>query len=158
MMSIFSIFGRNKHLKNKMEFLEANATLYPDKILIETTDRVKEGFGISSMKLTILPVNTDNQNLGSTLRYHLNLSRSDLKIPKDYKEHYKNFLVRAGFKNGKEHHRNALNLAISQKQNLITISPSKNGGYTGKERGFHGIKDTDIIVGSDIDNFTLGSK
>ena len=65
---------------------------------------------------------------------------------------------KAGFKNGKEHHKNALHLTISQRQNLITISPTRNGGYTGKDRGFLGIKDAHVIVNADIDNLTLGGK
>jgi hypothetical protein len=34
----------------------------------------------------------------------------------------------------------------------MILSPTKNGGYTGKDRGFLGIKGFDIIVTTDIDN------
>jgi hypothetical protein len=46
-MSILAKFKRKKPIADVQQ---ANAILYPDKILIETTDRVKEGFGISSAK------------------------------------------------------------------------------------------------------------
>jgi hypothetical protein len=49
-MSIFNIFKREKDNQQKDTVLQASATLYPDKILIVTIDRVKEGFGISSTK------------------------------------------------------------------------------------------------------------
>lgn len=157
-MSIFNIFKRQKNTQQKNAVLQASATLYPDKILIETIDRVKEGFGISSTNISTLPIDVDNNTLGSTIRHHLNLTRTGLTIPKDYKKYYQNFLDKAGFKNGKEHHKNALHLTISQRQDKITLSPTKNGGYTGKDRGFLGIKDSDIIITADIDNSALADK
>ncbi|HKB43526.1 MAG TPA: hypothetical protein VKC90_04025 [Chitinophagaceae bacterium] len=153
-----SKYLRDMEYQSNQMILQASATLYPDKILIETIDRVKDGFGISSANMTILPVDTDIEILGSTVRRHLGLTKTGLPIPKDYKQHYSDFLRKAGFKNGKDHHRNALLLHISQKDNEIKIGPTRNGGYTGKERGFLGIKDADIIVNSNIDNTTLGDK
>src|SRR5690606_15689599 len=149
---------RQKDTQQKDTVLQACATLYPDKILIETIDRVKEGFGISSTNISTLPVDIDNNTLSSTLRHHLNATKTGLTIPRDFKKHYQDFLNKAGFIYGKEHHKNALHLTISQRQNKITLSPTKNGGYTGKERGFIEIKDSDIIVTADIDNSTLADK
>lgn len=157
-MNIFNIFSRKKNTTQEESVLQANATLYPNKILIATIDRVKEGFGISSTNISILSVDIDNLTLGSTIRQHLNSTRNSLTIPKDYKKHYQDFLDKVGFKNGKEHHKNAFHLIISQRQNKITISPTKNGGFTGKDRGFIGIKDSDIIVTTDIDNSLLAGK
>jgi hypothetical protein len=138
--------------------LQASVTLYPDKILIVTIDRVIAGFGILSTNLSILPIDVDLATLGSTIQQHLHLTKGDLSIPDDYKKHYKDFLAKAGFKNGKEHHANALQLGIFQRHNQITINPTKNGGYTGKDRGFVDLKDSDIIVNADIVNSVLGEK
>ncbi len=145
-------------MQPKEIILLAGATLYPDKILIETVDRVKEGFGISSTKITTLPVDADLETLGAIIRQHLNLSQTGLSIPKDYKQHYKEFLTKAGFKNGKEHHESALYLSILFRQDQIIIGPTKNGGYTGKDRGFSGIKGSDIIIDANVDNSTLAGK
>lgn len=100
-MSIFNIFKRKKNTEPKEKVLLASATLYPDKIIVETIDRVKEGFGISSTKVTILPIDTDSNLLGLIVRQHLHSTEIDLAIPKDYKQHYTDFLKKAGFKNGK---------------------------------------------------------
>jgi hypothetical protein len=156
-MSIFNLFKRQKETPAN-SILQANTTLYPDKILIETTDRVKEGFGISSSNITILPLNTDTEVLGSVVRHHLSLTKAGLPIPEDYKQHYNDFLKKAGFKNGKAHHRNALLLNIDQQENEIKITPTRNGGYTGKNRGFLEIKDICITVKADTDNAVLGDK
>lgn len=157
-MSILNIFKRKKEAQAKDIILQANAILYPNKILIATLDRAKEGFGISSANITTLPIDTDLEVLGSIIRHYMGLTKTGLPIPKDYKQHYHDFLKRAGFKNGKEHHRNALLLNILQKGNQIIIGPTRNGGYTGKDRGFLGIKDSDIILNADIDNTMLGDK
>ena len=108
------------------------------------------GFGISSTNVTILPANADIEVIRSTVRRHLTLTRTGLPIPKDYKQHYSSFLKKVGFKSGKEHHRNVLLLNISQRDNEIIISPTRNEGYTGKEAV--------IGVNADIDNATLGDK
>lgn len=157
-MNVINIFKRQNANQQNNTVLQASATLYPDKILIETIDSVKDGFGISSTNISFLPVDTDNNTLGSVLRHHLNSTRTGLATPKDFKRHYQDFLDKAGFKNGKEHHKNALYLTISQRQGKITIKPTNNGGYTGKNRGFSGIKDSDIIVNAEIDNSTLADK
>ncbi len=157
-MNILNVFKRQEEALQKEIVLQASATLYPEKILIETIDSVKEGSGICSTNISTLFVDIDGETLGSTIRQHLNSTKTALIIPKDYKKHYQDFLNKAGFKNGKEHHKNALRLTISQRQNQITISPTKNGGYSGKERGFSGIKDSDIITTTDIDNSTLARK
>jgi CDI immunity protein len=154
-MSIFDILKRNKPVA---DIQQANAILYPDKILIYTTDRVKEGFGIDSTKNTTLTIDSESQLIGATLRHHLGLTQINLLIPEDYKKHYAEFLKAAGFKNAKEHHKDALLLMIDQRNNIITISPTKNGGATGKDRGFLGIKDASIVVNADVDNKVLGEK
>jgi hypothetical protein len=96
--------------------------------------------------------------LGKTLRYHLSLTQANLSIPSDYKKHYVEFLNAAGFKNAKEHHKGALLLMIDQRDNMITISPTKNGGATGKDRGFLGIKDASIVVNANVNDKELGDK
>ena len=153
-MSFLNIFKK----KIKTRILEANATLYPDKILLCTTDRVKDGFGISSLNISLLPVDIDNETLGQKLRYHLSLTRTDLPIPQDYKKAYNEFLTKAGFKNGKEHHKDALFLMVSQQEKEILISPTKNGGFTGKERGFLVMNDVESIkLPVNIDDLSLGN-
>jgi hypothetical protein len=156
-MSLINVFKRQEsNLTSNV--LQASATLYPNKNLIDTVDRVKEGFGISSIKITTLSVDTDSQLIGATLKHHLNLTQINLPIPKDYKKHYADFLIAASFKNAKEHHKDASLLMIHQKDDIITISPTMNGGATGKDRGFLGIKGVDIVLKAETNNKDLGDK
>jgi hypothetical protein len=155
-MSLLNLFGR-KTTTSAVKVLQASATLYPDKILIETIDRVKEGFGISSLNLALLPIDASSELIGSKLKYHLSLTQHNLNIPKDYKKHYNSFLGAAGFKNAKQHHKDALHLTIDQRDENITIHPTRNAGATGKDSGFLGIKGTEIKLNSDISNQQLGN-
>lgn len=73
-MGIFNIFIRQNKPIQKDSVLSAGATLYPEKILIETIDTVKEGFGISSTNITLLPINVEAEALGAVVRHHLKLT------------------------------------------------------------------------------------
>jgi hypothetical protein len=154
-MSLLNLF-RRKATTAAVKVLQASATLYPEKILIETIDRVKDGFGISSPNLTTLPVNASSELIGSKLKHHLSLTKHDLNIPKDYKKHYDDFLRAAGFNNAKQHHKDALHLAVDERDENITIRPTCNAGATGNDHGFLGIKGTEIKMKSDVSNQELG--
>jgi len=154
-MNILEIFklGQKKH---KATVLGAGATLYPDKVVIETVDRIKDSYGVISTNLTILAPNVESNLLGQTLRHHLGQSRGDLKMTKDIDGQYAEYLKKAGFKNRKEHHRNALHLMISQKDGKISLAPTINGGPTGKKRGFMGTKEEPISMDSNVSDSELG--
>lgn len=157
-MKIFNIFKDNKDVQHEEKILQASATLYPNKIIVATIDQLKQGGGISSIKISILPVDTDSDKLGLAVRNHLSLTEANVPIPKDYKQHYADFLNKTGFKNGKEHHKGALLLNLYQKADTITISPTENGGFSGKDKGFLFIKDSNIILIDDMNNVILGDK
>jgi hypothetical protein len=148
-MGIFSIFIPRKKIQG------AGATLYPDKIVIETVNRIKNSSGVISANVTILSANEDSETLGQTLRKHLYESRDDLK-EKETGE-YKDYLKAAGFKNRNEHHKNALYLGVDQRNGKISLSPTINGGPTGKNRGFSEIKDS-IVLDTTITDKELGKQ
>jgi len=154
-MNILEIFKPGQGVR-KPTLLGAGATLYPDKIVIETVDRIKDSYGVISTNLTILDPGAESNLLGQTLKHHLGMSRNDLKMTNDIDGRYAAYLKKAGFKNRKEHHRNALHLAIHQKDLKISFAPTINGGPTGKNRGFMGTKEEPITVDSNASDSELG--
>ena len=154
-MNIWEIFKLGPRTR-KPTVLGAGATLYPDKIVIETVDRIKDSYGVLSTNITILDPNVESNLLGQTLRHHLGQSRDDLKMIKDIEGQYAEYLKKAGFKNRKEHHRHALHLMISQKDGKISLAPTINGGPTGKNRGFMGTKEEPIKVDINVSDPELG--
>src|ERR1700753_665136 len=111
----------------------AGATLYPDKIIIDTVDSLTVGYGLTSTtNFSILPVDSNNELLGAKIKSHLNLSLMNQPIPADFKENTKSWLKARGFKTGKSQYIMAKHLSISLKDSQLTISASINGGPTGK--------------------------
>jgi hypothetical protein len=156
-MNILDIFRRGQKTQTPT-VRGAGATLYPDKIVIETVDRIKDLYGIISANVTILDLTADSTSLGQTLRHHLGLSRDNLKKPtdKDIDKLYVDYLKKVGFKNRKEHHKNALHLTIYQKAGKIFLGPTINGGPTGKNKGFVNTKDQPLTVDTNTTDSELG--
>jgi hypothetical protein len=130
--------------------------LYPDKIVIETVDRIKDLYGVISTNVTILDPKADSALLGQTLRQHLEKSRDNLKKTTDIDGRYAAYLKAAGFKNRKEHHRNAFHLIIHEKDDKISLAPTINWGPAGKNRGFVNTKDQPFVVDIKASNTELG--
>jgi hypothetical protein len=148
-MRLFNIF------KSREKIRWAGATLYPDKIIIETVDQIKNSYGVSSANVTILNANEDPASLGQTLRRHLDQSRDNLKETETGE--YKDYLKAAGFKNRKEHYKNALYLTVEQRNGKISLTPTINGGTTGENRGFSETKEL-IVLNDTVTDKALGDQ
>ncbi len=129
-----------------MKTKQANATLYPDKIIIATEDKTVIGYSIVSPMLTNLQNDASADNIGENVKKHLALSKIDTPPPANFKVQYQEFLNAAGFKNAKAHHKGARHVSIYQQDQEIIITSTINGGATGKERGFLGSKDMQPII------------
>ena len=152
-MDILKIFGRQKITKKY-----ALAILYPNKIVIDTLDKVKAGFNTVSANPTILNTDSENQLLGRTVREHLELTKHNLNNPSqaELKVEQENFLKAYGFKTLKSYHANAKYLSITEQDQEIIIEPTKNGGSTGKERGFSYGLGKSISIEKNIKDEELG--
>jgi len=148
-MGLLNIF------KTKPKTKGAGATLYPDKIILGTVDRIKNSDEVITANVTVFDANVDSEILGKTLRYHLDQSRENLRAD-DTTERYKDYLKAAGFKTRKEHHKNALHMMVSQKDGKIFLEPTINGGTTGKDRGFANTTDEPIVVDEKVSDKELG--
>lgn len=135
-MRLFGIFKAQNRRQR------AGAILYPDKIIIQTIHTIKNSYGVISSDVSILNANEDSESLGRTLRKHLAQSRDDLKTTETGQ--YKDFLKATGLKTRKEHYKNARYLVIDNRNGKISLTPTINGGTTGKDRGF--AETTEIIT------------
>ena len=157
-MSLLNLFKKKETTVPK-KVLQASATLYPDFILITTEDKTVVGYSITTTTITKLPVEASAETIGHLVRKHMSLSKTDVPAPTDFKVHYKEFLHTAGFKSAKEHHKGAKFLSIYQKDDVITINPTHNGGATGKDRGFIGVKGMATVqVCSEITDAEFGEQ
>jgi hypothetical protein len=157
-MSFLKPFKTKAHAAQpKIE--QAIATLYPEQILIATVDRTVVGYSITTPEISKLPVDAIFESIGQTVKKHLSLSKTEVPAPSDFNTLYQEFLKAAGFENAKAHYKGARYLSIYQKDNEIVITPTVNGGATGKEGGFLGSKDIPTIhVNASISDNELGAQ
>lgn len=130
----------------------AFATLYKDKILINTQDQVKMGLSVVSTKLTILKIDCTADALGEVIRTHLNLTEYGLPNPSEGRSYMDEFLRVAGFKTPKDSYHRCKNVDISEKNGIITLYPTLNKGRS----FFEGIKDAVIKCDTNVSNEKLG--
>lgn len=152
-MSVLDIF--KKKTKNVEIIQHASATLYPDRILVQTYDRAKEGFWLGTTNLSFLDGGVDDGILGETVRHYMSLTKTEQPRPTDWKLVYKLFLKATGLKTEKEQYKGAKNVGISCKGSLLTISISINGEYNGQTRGFYG--NGSLELQNDVSDAELGS-
>lgn len=157
-MSLLKFFKKKEH-GVKVKTQQATATFYPDQILIVTDDKTVVGYSIVTTTMTKLPIDAAADTIGQTVRKHLSSSRTDVPAPSDFKARYQAFLNSAGFKNAKAHHKGGRHLFIYQKDQAVIITPTINGGATGKKRGFLGSKHIPSIqVSASIGDEELGER
>lgn len=108
--------------------LSATAILYPGKILIYTNDKSKIWIYIRTDKLTILPVDATDEQIGQTVRHHLNLTKFGVPYSKDRKVDDSTFIKAAGFTKKAQLHQNARNAGIYEAEGIIHLSATHNKG------------------------------
>ncbi|WP_199117091.1 contact-dependent growth inhibition system immunity protein [Pedobacter sp. ASV28] len=136
---LISLFGERKPKASEQKRI--SATLYPDRINIDTFHKVKAGYWTSKADVTILAEDISNDELGAIIRKHLELTRYNLKDRTQYefKEATKAFVKAHGFKTMKALYANAKHLSVSATDQEIKVEPNVNGGSSGEQRGFRGI-------------------
>ena len=155
-MSLLEWF-KKKEQRVQVKTLHASSTLYQQQILIATEDKTVVGYSIATPKITKLLADATAVSIGQSVRKHLSLSKTGVPAPTDFRAMYQDFLNAAGFKNAKAHHKAARHLSIYQKDQEIIITPTINGGATGKNSGFLGSKDIPpIFVSTSVSDKELG--
>jgi hypothetical protein len=134
---------------------QANAILYPDKIIIETVDQIKDSYSVITHKLTILNINADDSQIALTMREHLGLSSIRSNAPKDNDKNFAAYLKKAGFKTRKAYYQDALLLSVLQDDRNIKLIANINGGSTGKNRGFTNSNTEPIVIDSNVSDEVL---
>jgi hypothetical protein len=141
---------------HKVTKLSTNAMLYPDKIIIITFDYTTAGFGLASENVTTLLPNIDSVQLSTIIRYHLNLTKHNVKIPKDDSKSYKGYLKSLGFTTRREEYKDAKCVMIRQIGETTILFSTKNGGVSGAARGFQENQKENVVIGSDLSHEDFG--
>ena len=128
---MLDFFKERINQKNRL----ATAILYPDKVIIETYNQLKNSYWIRSSYIKLYPVDIAVSELGASILDHLSKSRVVSRNKSAVtKEEYARI---TGFKSIKAQMVNSKNVQIGQDDDYISITPTRNGGSSGKNRGYH---------------------
>ena len=132
-------------------------TTYPDKIVLTALHQIKNSYWTNSVEIEILEINSSNELIGKIIRKQLSLSKYGIKEPTEYeiKERKEKSDKILKFKSVKESMQNSKHISISERDEKIIFSPSKNGGSAGKNRGYIYLNES-IEIRSDVSNEVLG--
>jgi len=134
-----------------------SAKKYPNKIVIETYNQIKNSYSIRSTEVSILETNSSNTEIGKAIIKHLSLSKVVEKVSdEDRKVNNEIYKKITGLKSMKAQMKDALCVNISRKNNQIEFSPTVNGGTAGHRKGFHFSEEKLTI--EDSENYELIGK
>jgi hypothetical protein len=137
------------------------AILYPDKIIIETQDQVKDGFWIVTDRISILPPDSEDEQLGENIIRHLELSKVNVPNPKGqegFKKIRDNYKKATGLKTQKAQMDRARYLSIARENNKFEFSPTANGGASGEQRGYRYKPEENVEISQSMTPAELGQQ
>jgi hypothetical protein len=132
---------------DKIVYRIATAILFENRILIESNSYTKSGFNISSEPYFILSLDSENNEIGKTIRLALEQNKYNVNDPdfKNTNRNNKRFKT-TNVKSEKQFMKRSKCILIESKGDIISFIPTRNGGIKGDTKGFHHLKDykTDI--------------
>jgi len=137
------------------------ATLYPDKIILATENKVKDGFWIVTEQVSILPTDIDNSELGEAVRNHLALSKTEMPNPKgkaEFKENWDRYKIAVGIKTEREIMKGARYTSIIEENSHYEITSTRNGGASGEQKGHHDLPESKVKLTREVSNLELGQQ
>jgi hypothetical protein len=117
------IFKTNENVRNEKS---VGATLYPSQIIIETRNKKNDFSWYSTDHISILPHDTTNEVLGSTIIQHLKNSKLQDITSQEIKALRDNFKRVTKLKTDKAIHDNAQYVSIYLIDTKVRIEPFKN--------------------------------
>lgn len=139
--ALFNLFGERK--PGASEPKRASITSYPDRINIDTYHKIgKEKWDWRSAAIvTKLPFNAANEQIGKTVKMHIELTRYNIEIKKPkmgvISDYWHNYLAAHGFETETQLQKDAVRVEIYETNGNIVLVPTYNGGSSGRDRGFY---------------------
>jgi hypothetical protein len=113
---------------------------FDNAVLVYSLDKAKSGVWLAGEFATLL-VDASPENLGAAVEQALTASRFDVPHPQDWRNVGANVLVVAGKKSWRALEKGAVAAHLFRDRSGVRITPTRNGGPTGDDRGFHELTD-----------------
>jgi hypothetical protein len=116
------------------------------------------GFWIASMPATLLPVNSSVEVLGAVVADAL--AAGAVRVPTPSRDEYRALqaplLEVARVRSWSTLQRSAALCSIWQTANTVLVEPTRNGGNTGDDKGYHPLSDQSVTVPAEFSPSELG--
>lgn len=129
----------------------ASVYRFKDRWIVSPDKRTTAGLVVSSEPFIALPLDVNNDDLGSILMKALALSKSPMPHPVDWKSMAAPRLAAAGVKSERTSQLNAALVQVTWDDQYLTFTPTRNSGAVGESKGFHALSDVAVktLIGSD---------
>jgi hypothetical protein len=135
---VLSRLRRQRATRNgqKLPQAHAGAYLHPDGFVLHAQHRAISGVLVGAPPVLRLPLNVSDAELGAALRTVLRAYVEGVRHPTDWSESGKAFLKAAGYRSWKSLEALARSCWIEVSDDRIVITPLRNGGSRGDQKGF----------------------
>lgn len=128
---------------------------YPEIYCFETYYKIETGLWRRTDLVTISKKDVLEEELGTLVLKHLNLSKFVKEKKVDFDTMYDNYKKITSLSSIKKQMSNSKSVQVSCKNNEITFTPSINGGTKGDRKGYRSLPEKEILT-LEKDNSKLG--
>jgi hypothetical protein len=126
-------------------------------MLVCAESKTSAGFWVIAEPYVVLPLATEPEALGNAVIEALSHSLGDVPTPKDWKALAQRRLKAAGTKSEKDFQSGSRLVAIKQSSAGLTVEPHHNGGAHGEKKGFHELKELEVVLTSNASHDQIGT-
>ncbi|HCU54553.1 MAG TPA: hypothetical protein DIC36_09860 [Gammaproteobacteria bacterium] len=134
----------------------AGIYLTDSKFVIHSIHYTDRWIGVVGSPIHVLASDSSTEALGQSLREMLASTRYGLADQEEARELRKVFLKEAGFKSWKALQQDARYCQINENGKHLQLIPSRNGGWSGPDRGFRWLEDAKVTVAVSVTDAGLG--
>jgi hypothetical protein len=125
--------------------------------VIQPQSRTTAGLWIASEPVKVLASETDIATVAQSVRIALAASRDGVAHPTDWKAVLQPLLNGAKIKSWNAMQKSAKMVGIEMSDDELRVVPSRNGGTSGNDKGYHSLTETAIVLPPGCSDEELGS-
>jgi hypothetical protein len=128
-----------------------------DRVLFHPWQKTTVGLGICSEPYVSEPLDANDRRLGEVLLGTLDASGLTVPHPKSWKGITRPRLEAAGVKSEKAFQTGTLSVTVNWHDDTLCFAPTRNGGASGPEKGFHPLSESSVFVAANAGAEAIGA-
>ena len=128
-----------------------------DRVLLHPWQKTTAGLGICSGPYAVVPLEVSAHHLGEVLLGTLVASGLTVPHPTIWEDITRPRLVAAGVKSEKAFQTGTLSVTVNWLDDMLCFAPTRNGGASGPEKGFHPLSESSLSVAANAGAEVIGT-